>query len=88
MRQYRLVMFSIFLFILTLSTVYSKSLPLLGKVIYIDPGHGGKDPGAIYKDLKESDLNLIYSKAIGQFHDANLAPLLSQSIIPWVLGTE
>lgn len=33
-------------------------LPLLGRVIYIDPGHGGKDPGTIYKNLYEKDINL------------------------------
>lgn len=31
---------------------------LAGKIIYIDPGHGGRDPGANYKDIKESDINL------------------------------
>lgn len=36
------------------------SLPLFGKVIYIDPGHGGVDPGAMYKDIKEKDLSLIH----------------------------
>ena len=66
MTKYKNMMLTIILCILTVSTVYSKTLPLLGKVIYIDAGHGGKDPGAIYKDLKESDLNLIYSKEIGK----------------------
>lgn len=32
--------------------------PLVGKIIYLDPGHGGLDPGATYKDIKESDINL------------------------------
>ena len=34
------------------------NLDLLGKVIYIDPGHGGVDPGAVYKDIYEADINL------------------------------
>ena len=37
------------------------NLTLLGKVIYIDPGHGGKDPGAIFKDIYESNINLEIS---------------------------
>ena len=32
-------------------------------VIFLDPGHGGKDPGAVYNGLREKDLNLqIYRK--------------------------
>ena len=34
---------------------------LLSKVIYIDPGHGGADCGAYYKNIKESDVNLEIS---------------------------
>ena len=34
------------------------NLYLFGKVIYIDPGHGGADPGTIYKDIYEKDINL------------------------------
>ena len=34
------------------------NLQLLGKVIYIDPGHGGADPGTVYKDIYEKDINL------------------------------
>lgn len=40
------------------------NLELLGKIIYIDPGHGGIDPGAIYKDIKESEINLKISEKI------------------------
>ena len=39
-------------------------LPLLGKSIYVDPGHGGRDPGALYKDLQEDDINLDISKVL------------------------
>ena len=31
---------------------------LVGKVIVIDIGHGGKDSGTVYKDIKEKDINL------------------------------
>ena len=43
---------------------YVEELPLLGKVIYIDPGHGGPDPGAMYKDIYEKDINLEISKTL------------------------
>lgn len=41
-----------------------RSLPLFGKVIYLDPGHGGSDPGAMYKDVKEKEINLEISKKL------------------------
>lgn len=51
----------LFIFILTLCTftfVNAKEQKLKGKIIYLDAGHGGPDPGAMYKDLKESEINL------------------------------
>lgn len=42
----------------------NKSLPLLGKVIYLDSGHGGKDPGAMYQGLYEKDINLAITKRL------------------------
>lgn len=39
-------------------------LPLLSKVIYLDPGHGGADSGAFYKNVKESDLNLKIAEKV------------------------
>ena len=32
--------------------------PLAGKVIVIDPGHGGEDPGAVVNGFREKDVNL------------------------------
>lgn len=54
------------LFLILFSTSYIKAntLPLFGKVIYIDPGHGGLDPGAIYAGVMEKDINLEISKKI------------------------
>lgn len=42
----------------------SKELPLFQKVITIDPGHGGRDPGTRYGKILEKDLNLEISKAL------------------------
>jgi len=53
----------IFLFLLIINfwsfiNVSAQDFPLLGKVIYLDAGHGGVDPGTVYKDIYEKDLNL------------------------------
>ena len=55
-----------FLFIAVVCTLNyvsasSKNFPLISKVIYLDPGHGNIDPGAMYKGVAESDLNLEIS---------------------------
>lgn len=34
------------------------------KLVVIDPGHGGRMPGAIYKDMSEKDLNLDIAKRL------------------------
>lgn len=34
------------------------SFPLIGKIIYLDAGHGGIDNGTTYKDYKEKEINL------------------------------
>lgn len=40
------------------------SLDLLGKTIFLDAGHGGKDCGAIKNNIYEKDINLILVKKI------------------------
>lgn len=58
----------LFLFIISLICFdyidANSNFPLLGKVIYIDPGHGGLDPGAMYGGIMEKDINLEISKKI------------------------
>ena len=64
----------LFLFIVTLCTFtfVSAEEPILkNKTIYIDPGHGGRDPGATYKDIRESDINLQISKYIKEELEKN-----------------
>lgn len=47
-----------------INIVNSEELPLLHKVITIDPGHGGRDPGTRYGKILEKDLNLEISKVL------------------------
>lgn len=46
------------------SKTYASEFPLLGKVIYVDAGHGGRDPGVIYGNIYEKDINLEISKRL------------------------
>ena len=63
------MIFFLVLFLCLFNVVFAKdkSLSLLSKVIYLDPGHGGADCGAYYKNYKESDLNLFISKKVMEF---------------------
>lgn len=45
----------------------SWNLPLTGKVIYIDPGHGGPDGGAVGSDTLEKDISLSISLSIRDY---------------------
>ena len=44
--------------------IVEKDLPLLGKVIYLDAGHGGRDPGSMYGTIKEAPINLEITKKL------------------------
>ena len=69
MRQYKtLIICLFFLSIFCFSKVNAivKDYSLLGKIIYIDPGHGGRDSGAISSTFYEKDMNLILSKKLEQ----------------------
>lgn len=64
----------LFLFLICLFSygiVNALTLPLLGKVIYIDPGHGGKDPGAIAGNIEEADINLEISLKLQEILEKN-----------------
>ncbi len=59
--MYKLKMFIIFILLVCIIdkvNAFINDVPLLGRVIYLDPGHGGIDPGAYYKDIYEEDINL------------------------------
>ncbi len=60
-----------FVSLYTIAIVRANNLPLLGKVIYLDPGHGGKDPGAVWDNIYESDINLEISLQIQEELEKN-----------------
>ncbi len=65
--KYKLhTLFLLFLMICTFSflKVKGNAMPLVGKTIYLDAGHGGVDSGAKYKDILEKDINLSIVKII------------------------
>lgn len=49
---------------LTKVDAIERDLPLLGKVIFVDPGHGGRDPGTSYGKLYEKDIVLEISNVL------------------------
>ena len=69
MNKYKLIIIiGLFLSISIISRAYANvnNYSLLGKTIYIDPGHGGIDSGATYKDIYEKDINLVLSKKLSK----------------------
>ena len=69
MNKYKfLIIISLFMVIFFVSKSYaaSNNQTLLGKIIYLDPGHGGPDPGAIYKDIYEKDINLVLCQKLSE----------------------
>ena len=70
MKQYKtLIMALFFLSIFCFSKVsaITHDYTLLGKTIYIDPGHGGPDSGAISRNFYEKEMNLVLSKKLGKY---------------------
>ena len=61
-----LIILLISIFSLSVVDASSKNdkLDLFGKVIIVDPGHGGRDPGTRYGNILEKDLNLEISKKL------------------------
>ena len=59
MKKYYIFVLISFLFVGIFDVKASN--PISNKVIVIDPGHGGLDPGTIYKDTYEKDINMSIS---------------------------
>ena len=57
----------LFLFLAMYSYPVRADLPLQGKVIAIDSGHGGLDPGSLYDDIYEKDITLSIGKYLENY---------------------
>lgn len=56
-----LIIVFVLITIFSISKIYAanNNYTLLGKTIYLDPGHGGIDSGTTYNKIYEKDLNLV-----------------------------
>lgn len=61
MKYYRVIILFFVLSLVCVSVKVKAELPLTGKIIVIDPGHGDKDPGTSFGKIYEKDLNLSIS---------------------------
>ncbi len=55
-KKYKIILIVVLLLSISIigkANSMSDEFPLLSKVIYLDPGHGGIDSGAKYKDIYE-----------------------------------
>ncbi|MBF7082886.1 N-acetylmuramoyl-L-alanine amidase [Desulfallas sp. Bu1-1] len=53
--------------------------PLQSKTIAVDPGHGGYDPGAVWGNIYEKDINLKISKILSKYlQDAGAKVILTR----------
>ncbi len=66
MKKYYLnVVFTFFLMVFFLSHEFVFAfMPLFNKTIILDIGHGGLDPGSMYQDIYEKDINLAIGKEL------------------------
>ena len=67
---FKILLSFIIVFLLLYGIPVSASLPLQGKVIVVDAGHGGKDPGTVYKDIYEKNINLSISLYLEEYLSA------------------
>lgn len=59
MKKYTNFILIIFILVIgSINFVFAKDNNLKGKVIVLDPGHGNKDPGTVFGDIYEKEINL------------------------------
>src|SRR5674476_335625 len=64
---FKAILFLLFLNALTISSLANGIKNEKGWVIVIDPGHGGRDPGALGSSSREKDINLAIALKTGEY---------------------
>ncbi len=64
---FKAILFLLFLTALTISSLANGIKNEKGWVIVIDPGHGGRDPGAVGSSSREKDINLAIALKTGEY---------------------
>ncbi|MBE6156460.1 MAG: N-acetylmuramoyl-L-alanine amidase CwlD [Firmicutes bacterium] len=68
MKRYFYVLFTFFIGVLVFYSLKVEAvMPLTGRTIIIDPGHGAEDPGTNYGNIYEKDINLNISLYLEEF---------------------
>lgn len=78
MKNYYVKWLSVFLILVMLLSFFKAEalLPLSEKIIVVDPGHGGKDPGTVSGNIYESHINLKISKYLEYYLSKNGATVI------------
>lgn len=66
MLRFTFSLFIIIIFSASLSKIHARDDNFILKTVVIDPGHGGKDPGAIAGNIKEKDIVLDVALRTGE----------------------
>ena len=69
---YKAFLFLIFSAVLIVTVSASDQKTGKGWIIVIDPGHGGKDPGALGMTSRECDINLAIALKTGEYIEKNI----------------
>jgi len=69
---YKAILFSLFIVTTTISSSAGGVKDGKNWVIVIDPGHGGRDPGALGAISREKDINLAISLKTGEYIERNI----------------
>jgi N-acetylmuramoyl-L-alanine amidase len=69
---YKVILFFLFILLSIISYSVNGIKPEKNRVIVIDAGHGGKDPGALGAFSREKDINLAIALKTGEYIEQNI----------------